>query len=484
MTRPRRRELLLGLQLLLLTVLAWDSAIQLIRGLIEAVGPGLWLAGGVGLGTVVGVVSVVRQGGAAAFLRGERRRPAAVALFLDLLLAGLSWGIPTLSFFASDAPAWTPVDQLEPFVGVWVDGARAGMMAAALGLLVQPWLRGRRRAGGWALLCGLSSVWCLRGFLFAPGLEVFVGLGVGCLCTVALMVPRGRDPSSRAWLIEDGSEQVRLRLPGLHLQRVFDLFSSVTWLLVPLGIGLALMALTANTRHTGHPLDADMVIGALGMGCVWVGVLAILSAVLRFVCARWRAVELVLTPSSARVGSKRLDADQLILELVADGRGTMLVVGAGVVLSADVPVPALEAVLARVRRGLIREGADDRAHTREALKDFVAPSARATQIWLEVGRRRHALADLVTPSLLVVLAAAQSWDGVDLLDAVIIVVPVVFLLVGIARIVRMARASRQGVPRASEPAAQPVDGGQVERAEAVDEASVRRRAARSSESLR
>jgi len=451
----RTRELLLGGQLVLLAWMAWAQVMEILRLLVEVLTydllPVYCLAAMVGAAGI----SVARHGGWSALARAERRAAVLGGILSDGLAVALCCsallivGMSPFAFYDE----WLSTMQADEIqLRTWLDGFRGGVMAAGLALLLRPWItRGWGRLGLVPIM--LSAALALEPVSsYALGADLVLGLGVCLLSMAAAIWPRVPLANTQAWLLEDAPEQVRLRLPGLHSQRFYDLFGSLLGLVAVVGIGINLVGTQAGLSLSMTEGALGELRRALGMALVWLGVLGGISGLLRFVCARWRAVAVTLTPTAARVGSQRVDARALSLELVSDGEGTMLVVGDGVVLSAPVDPTALGVVLARVRDGVVQESETDRQVAREALKDVAPARARASQRWLEVGRRRYALANLIVPGVLTVMFLGMQWDGASYTDyALVITVSVVFL-VGLARVARMALASRRAMGGVEVPA--------------------------------
>ena len=103
------------------------------------------------------------------------------------------------------------------------------------------------------------------------------------------------------------------------------------------------------------------------------------------------------------------------LEVVEDAHGTMLVVGPGAVVAAHVAPDQLRAWAGELRGQMVWETDGDAAEALSALGAMAPVHQTADPLaWLEPSRRRAAVAALVPPGLLFVVAvAAQIWAGAE-----------------------------------------------------------------------
>jgi len=240
------------------------------------------------------------------------------------------------------------------------------------------------RAAGWMVwgMLGLWVFWSLSGTL-ASGLVVVVSIGLAwrdespegvrarLRTRVAAWWRANRGGPGPGWVVRD-SEQVILylqgcdeRLPGRIVRR------TLSWA----GLGLAcLLGVTALA-------DWQPALGAVAAVVLATGTL-VCAEVAAAVPLLLSSTQVVLRPQAARV-TRRLgfsvqtqlvEARHLRLQVVEDVDGTMLHVGRGVVVAADVDVGRLRAVVGRLAEDVVHESAADALEARRRLQTL--PSTR------------------------------------------------------------------------------------------------------------
>ncbi len=464
----------IGVLLAVWATFGWDplgeTLLQLTRGFTL---PDLAIAA-VAVGLLVGVLTHLARGGAAAWSTRERRRDSLRALVANVVVAGALGGyIVTLAYV--NTLYYTPYRTYgllsEPYSLTMLLAARGIVGACALGLILGRPLRGRSL---WVQLGALSLP--ALGFLLVESggptswslLSAAVGVPV---VLYAVFVPRARPVPSTRWLHAERLDAVELRLGGFTATTIFRflraLVAASTWFVV----GVVLLSL-------GFGIDADLVkngwgelrVGA-GVSLVWTGLFLAQQATVRLLLRWWRPTPVTLTPTGARVGHKRVEGRNLVLDVVEDDDGTMLVVGDGIVLATDTDREALEAVIARVRRHLVRESDADAERARQALGTLAAREATHSQIWLEPSRRAAALANLIPPAVLAIGLFPMVMLDATPTSMALVFIPTVFTLRSARRIWRLSRAARSREQEAEQ------DGDAV--AEAPHQSDKRERATRS-----
>jgi MFS family permease len=192
---------------------------------IVALPTGVWLAGHVGMATVVGLTAATALVPLAVFpwLSGRADRRNAEARRTDTgrpdgLLAGLRQAgqlRPFLIFAASTVAAGVVVSFLPLATGVSGNVAAAGLLAQALTATISRWWAGRRgdRAGHARLLVPalaiaslgmITMIWLASPVAVIAGMCLFgIGFGIGQNATFALMIdrmpPSGLGTASALW---------------------------------------------------------------------------------------------------------------------------------------------------------------------------------------------------------------------------------------------------------------------------------------------
>ncbi len=439
----RRRWL--GLQLLVVATVAWGPSVGVVGDLFagfDAIGMIGWGVAATGL---VAVLSWMRHGGRVGFRSPETRKVAGQGVLMDVTLTlavwfgvSLSLGLPPGVYDYDNAF----LDGHELAQRVWLDAIRVGVVMGGLGLVTGRGHAESHRRWSLPLTWGMALLWL---GVEAPELVLQKRLLASvCAPGVAFAIAARRQTvtTTERWLLEHEPHIVRIRLPGFQPRRVFRMLGEWSGAFTLLAVGVGLLS-------TELGLAVGLVDGwagelriALGIGLVVAAVLQALASAVGVLFARQGAVDLTLTPTGARIGRQRIEASRLVLDLVADSAGSMLVVGDGVVLSADVVDPRFPEMLAQVRAGLVRDSRTDQVKARQALESFVSAEASAANQWLEVGRRRIALAQLVIPAVMALGFAGLLLDDRTFTAWMLTLVPALFFLAGVVRVVRMARAAQ------------------------------------------
>ena len=196
-------------------------------------------------------------------------------------------------------------------------------------------------------------------FTAAPAHIWLVAVAVGYVHSVGAALLMGPRPPTRPrfhrWLAEDSPLQKRLELPaaGAHRDRhtITRLGRSVMLVLVGLTLSLG---------------ETDVV----GTSLAIVGMVLLLTSILRWCAATLSSAVVTITPTYATVTrrflffrrTRTIEARRLAPRVELDAEGPMLVLGNGTIVAADVPAATLVETMNRIRVHLAHD-TDTDAHT-------------------------------------------------------------------------------------------------------------------------
>lgn len=446
-TPAERQRRLIGVCLGIVATVGWGPFTETVTLLASAF---TWFQVnlvGVLLTVLVGVLSYARHGGQGAFT-GPTRARAREGLLADVVVGAAISSFLVLTAYTRQWPY-----AREPLVSYLTletiqTGYRGIMAGSAVGLFMarRRWLQSGNQ---WFFGLSLFSIMWMADFtLHQLKVHILVSAVIPIVLRSILLRRTAAVPRS-VLVVTDQPDFLKLRLPGLNARRVFRFMQDIAVAGTMLGVGLGLLSTWKGIDFGQNAGLFAEVVFALGTVVASTGVFWALQAFIRLAVYRQRPLDLTLTPTYARVGDDRVEGRDLVLEVVQDRHGPLLVVGNSVVVDADVDPEALDSLLDKVRSSLVRESDDDARQAREALGSFATAAAKPGQVWLETGRRRAALANLVPPGVLAI--TFQPLLSIDATPAAVamVTVPFAFFVLAAARVAFLARSARRPVPTPS-----------------------------------